>query len=248
VLEWQGQPLQVEQLDLTGPRPVVTLTFHFNRERPHWFWREAERPVLERLQALGYTELLARTRKDRPDWIAALQRNYGATVLGEWDQYTARLQFPLATALSKMKGWPARPTAPIPGLQEITPEQAEPLIEQAWGPGHPRLPLAKRLAHEWYHLDRAAILAAPDGIRVVRVRDAEAKVASIGWLTPMRELPSATPAVETWMRAVGFARVTAFVPAAQHRVIRSLIEARGARTVTTRTFPRGDFVEITRDL
>lgn len=247
-LEFEGRPLQYELVHLDGRTATVTLTYHLNRERPHWFWRETERPVFERLAALGYTHLDARTRKDRPDWIAALQRNYGAEVLGEWDEHTARLRFPIDRALTRMQGWPARPSVPSPDLRELTPEEAEPLIEQAWGLGHERLPLAKRLAREWYYLDRAAILAAEDGIRIVRTRDPEARVASVGWLTPMRELPRATPAVEAWLRGAGYIRLTSFVPEAQYRVLRPFIEGRAARPVRTRAFPGGRFVEVERDL
>lgn len=251
VLAWGATPLQIEQIDLTSHPPTVVLTFHVTRERPHWFWRECERPIFERLRALGHQTLQTRTRRDRPDWIAALVRNYGAVDLGPVDDARTALRIDLMAALGRMQGWPPRPVlSPGGTLRSLTPDEADPLIRSAWDATHPRLALTLRMAREWYMLDRAALVSSPDGVvRAVRWRDREAQTVSIAWLTPLRP-SAATPEVLTWLRDLGARRVTAFVPAtgAARPEVRAMLTALGFAEVGVRRYPRGDFVEIERAL
>lgn len=249
VLAWGSTPLQIEQIDLTSHPPTVVLTFHVSRERPHWFWRECERPVLERLMALGHQTLQTRTRRDRPDWIATLVRNYGAVELGPVDEFRTALSIDLATAIGRMQGWPPRPSLSAGGaLRSLTPDEADPLIRASWGETHPRLALALRMAREWYVLDRAALVSSPDGVvRAVRWRDRDTQTIAMAWLTPLQS-SAASPEVLAWLGQLGARRVTSFVPAAAARRpdVRALLSAHGFSELGVRRFPGGDFVEIER--
>ena len=65
-----------------------------SRERPHWFWREAEAPVIRAMRGAGIRSLRSFARADRPDWIAALKRNYGAVEVARLPK-TVHLEYPL---------------------------------------------------------------------------------------------------------------------------------------------------------
>jgi len=263
VLEFDGVPLQMELLLVDGDQALFSYTAHFTRERPHWFWREAERPVFERLKAAGVTRLTSRTRNDRPDWIQALKDNYGAVEDGAWDAATVRLRFDSDAAFERMSGWPARKTAgpdwsfERAGVRvvEAPPADVRLVIEGTWG-FHPRKRLALRMLDEWYRLDRGTVLLAstngnPGQVRIIRHR--RDVVGSIGVLTPYADEPAEEHVVaglNAWMLAAGYTKASGFVPVTQWDNLRVMQHADMARWTVVKIHDNlaEPFVEIERDL
>lgn len=101
VLERDGQPISTTAITVDSDRAVVS-PLHFTAERAE-FWREADRPVLEKLKAAGVTRILMRTR---PDESQAVKQQYGAVDDGTWPDGTVRLRLDPDTALTRMTGFP----------------------------------------------------------------------------------------------------------------------------------------------
>ncbi len=252
-LEYRGRPLQCELVEV-GPVPTITLTMHFNRERPHWFWREAERPVLERLRARGAEHVLTRTRKDRPDWIQSLKDNYAADEMTELET-TKVLRIPLATA--PFTGWPARRSAG-PGwvwqqggvrLWEGWPGDlpaVEALIDQvAVGQvgGATLRARLRRMLEEWWDLDRATLLLSSwqgvlESARLVRPRRGTRSGLSFLTQFPSTRLGLIQQGVKAWHRAVGYTHATMFTPDAVTDRLRehlTAMQAAGGRELMRHT-------------
>jgi hypothetical protein len=259
-LLFNGVPLQFELVNIVGDTATFALTYHMSRERPHWFWREAERPVFEALKAVGVKKIQSRTRADRPDWIQALKDNYGAVETGEWDSKTKRLEYPLD--LTIFKGWPARrllgfdmTTGPVRTWEATAADIPAMKVLAAQIPGAQRQ-IALRMIDEWWHLDRATILLGSrnGNLRYIRaVRESRGTVAAIANLaTLFDEVGQGAMGthVKTWARQVGYTALRSLFPsrlvstaAAQAQIARS-----GARVVGERTQYLEPFTEIVTDL
>jgi hypothetical protein len=270
VLEFNGRPLQFELVYLDPLHPTVTLTFHMTRERPHWFWREAERPVFEALRARGYQHLWTRTRKDRPDWINALKLNYRATEVTELE-HTKVLEFPLDTTL--FQGWPARRSAGDAWswthaptrltVREMAPDELAGIrrdLAQSWGrKDHPALPNVRRICDEQWALDRATMLVAVrDGILVgaFSLRQRRETVVHSAVLTRFGD-PAADPVARLvyrgvceWAHQVGYQTLTGMIPDAVYNSasFRRALQHTRAQVVTRHTRFRTPMVEVAHDL
>lgn len=223
VLEFNSSPLQLEIIQQIHDNPVIEYTVHFTRERPHWFWRECERPIFELFKKKGFEYIHSRARKDRPDWVNSLIKNYNATITAEYEKVYL-MKFPLD--LSIFKGWPERKTlgpewqwrsgsytveeASITGLADI--------IQSSWGT-HPRGTLALRMLYEWWNLDRATLLVAKKNdvivdIRAIRHRKDD--LCATGFLTPRKLLTvedtrAIAPGMLLWQKAAGYNRTSLFL-------------------------------------
>lgn len=268
-LEFQGRPLQHEKIrrDPNGLLATFALTVHHSRERPSWFWREAERPVFQLLLRSGIRFLQSRTRADRPDWIASLQANYGATVLGDWgpalpgEPLTKRLEFPVD--LGVFTGWPTRKqvgfdqtvgrvrvweatAADLPALRQLI-DDTVPIA---------RKPLAHRIAEEWWHLDRATLLlGARDGVlryaRVIRPRrGTQGSLAFLSGMFDEPELEASAQLVLQWAKQAGYTMLSIFAKPAALAAgsVPQMRQNRQARIVKEHTQFRERFTEIEFDV
>jgi hypothetical protein len=226
VLEYSGRPLQIELLEFFGDIPTIGLTVHLTRERPHWFWREAERPVFDALRDRGYTVLRSRTRNDRPDWIAALKQHYSAVEIGQ-TSYGTLLEYPLE-APGVFQGWPVRKTAG-PGwtwtdgtltIREATAADVPALrahVTTAWG-ANQRVAVALQVLEEWWALDHATILLGTVAGQLMDVRLArfrKTRLAGNASATPWRADPThglMARGVATWLQTVGYDTASTFLP------------------------------------
>jgi hypothetical protein len=216
------------------------------RDRSAAFWREVRRPVLEQLIGHGFSYMESIIRADRRDWVEVMVRSFdatetGTTVDGRW----VRLRYDLARSLSACTGWPARRTANVPGVLEITPAQAIERLEVAWG-DRPRKADAIRMAEEWWLLDEATLLDIGGHVRVIRERSSEE--ARLAMLTPVdAPQPEVSAAIRAWCRAAGYRRVSSFLPIAQSRAsaaMRAQVEANGFRVVREVRGPSGPALEV----
>lgn len=233
VWTFQGQPLQYELIGFTqaDTKAILTMTFHANRERPSWFYREAERPVFAALNTVGVRHLESYTRSDRPDWIQSLKDNYGAEdtgVVGSSDfgaYMLNRLEFPLD--LGRFTGWPARRqvgfdwTRGRVRVREATAadhDAAKAFVQQEWtarGRGD-LVGTTGRQFGEWWYLDRASLLLGlVDGAirEVTMVRPRRGAVAGLLQLSPLEDDAAQGPlsyGTALWMQQAGYATATKF--------------------------------------
>jgi len=227
-LEWQGQPLQMELVTVSGEQATFSYTAHFNRERPPWFWRETERPVFERLKDAGVTSIISRTRNDRPDWIATLKDNYGAVEVGS-DARATRLRFAPDQAIARCQGWPSRRALGWSWQRgDVTVREATPLEYPAcrahaaasWGDGHSRQAIGLRVFDEWTRFDAATVLVCEvdgqlTGVRLMRQR----RGTSGGTALPTRWLDGPESMLFTygctvWAQEAGYAELITYMPTA----------------------------------
>lgn len=263
-LTFQGRPLQYEVIvfDEARTTALFTITYHASRERPSWFWREAERPVFEAMGALGIRRLLSRTRSDRPDWIASLKANYGAVEVGtRRGGAVTLLEYPLE--MSRFAGWPARKqasfdrtlgrvrvweatAADLPALHQLI-DETVPIARKA---------LAHRVAEEWWHLDRAALLlGARDGVlryaRAIRHRSGtRGGMAFLSGLFDEPELELSAQLANAWAKQAGYTTLSIFAKpeALTAGRVPQLIQARQARVVKQHTQFKEAFTEIEFDV
>ena len=263
-LTFQGRPLQYEVIvfDETRTTALFTITYHTTRERPSWFWREAERPVFAAMQDVGVRTLLSRTRSDRPDWIASLKANYGAVERGSRrGGAVTLLEYPLN--LSRFTGWPTRKTvgfdqtlgrvrvweateADLPAVHQLI-DDTVPIARKA---------LAHRVADEWWHLDRAALLlGARDGVlryaRAIRHRrGTQGGMTFLSGLFNEGELELSAQLANQWAKQAGYATLSIFAKpeALAAGRVPQLIQARQARVVKQHTQFREPFTEIEFDV
>jgi hypothetical protein len=220
ILEYNSNPLQVELVSFNEGRATISFTMHFNRERPHWFWREAERPIFERLLKAGYQKVYSRTRKDRPDWIESLKQNYGAVEVAE-EEKVKILEYQID--LGRFTGFPQRKTLPDwsyrndtvyarEGTAEDLP-QIRDLIDKAWG-GNPRKLISLNNLEMWMNLDRAtSLLIFKDDalIDVKLIRHRRNGVAATSYLIPAKALGNdlyhtSRQIAHLWMKEAGYAQ------------------------------------------
>jgi hypothetical protein len=234
IWEYNGQPLQFETVYIGFDDPdqvYLGMTTHFNRERPHWLWRELEKPLWDWLRKAGFTRLYSFLRTDREFWLPALQKNYGCKVVSKTEKYF-RLEFDL-TADDIFKGWPKRRTLgptwrwahedfQYREMQEDEIPMVEQWIDDTFRLKLPRKQIAKAMLRIWWDLDRATVLLGYKGdelrhVRIVRERDADGKVASVAMLNPIwkKDHKVAVYGSVQWLQSVGYTEVTSFVPESQ---------------------------------
>ena len=218
ILEFDGEPIQFESIYHDNQRVVIDLTVHFMRERPHWFWRECEKPIFEKIIQNGFTSLESRARKDRPDWIEALKFNYQAKEIRE-EEKVKILQYPLD--LSLFKGFPQRrilgwSTKVDDIYMREAVEEDFPAIEiflgQSWKENAQRLTLVNRMLREWYCLDQATIILAFKGndlIQVYMVRQRKDQLSSVSFLISLltykaQDFDLMSKAVREWQIQAGY--------------------------------------------
>lgn len=252
VLQWRNRILEFEVLHFPHHNDPIIVTggfiHHLTGDRPHWFWRECERPIWKQLLAMGCERLIGHVRSDRLDWVDRLKSLYGGreagvAANGAW----VKIEYETTRAMAACTGWPVRRSAVIPGIRELTLDEATTLIAEAWG-DRPRKAEAFRIADEWWSLDSATILEIGGHLRILRERFPDE--ARLAVLTPLdAPMPEVRAKVQAWARAVGYKRITGMVPAAQERatgiVSRGLP---GARMVRSIPHPAGDLIEVTDDL
>lgn len=265
-LEFNGRPLQHEVLAREGALATFSLTFHHTRERPSWFWREAERPVFQALREGGVQVLQSRTRADRPDWIQSLQDNYGARLIGDWgvqpgELLTRRLEFPLDMGV--FKGWPVRTAVGFDttvGAVRVWEAGAgdlpavRQLIQDTVPAGQRQI--AAQVLEEWWTLDRATVLlgAKAGQLRYARMirhrKPGQASLAIVGALFDEPEQATVTDSIRGWLQQAGYATVSSFVPErlmANAKMQAQLTRA-GSRVVRTRAGWKEPFVEVEMDV
>jgi hypothetical protein len=230
--EWNGKPLQFEALFL-GTQGDVYLgyTVHLTRERPHWFWRELERPLWRWVREAGFTYVGSLLRADRSFWLPVLKENYKAEVVEDKvNEQFIPLRLPARDDV--FQGWPARRTAgPDWSLTfgNITFREATeadfPAIADSIATNFKRLSrrdIVEEILDAWWHLDRAAILLGYENgalkyARAVRTR--RGNDANISMLNPISRSVgnlTATYAFGQWLKALGYETVTSFIPEEQH--------------------------------
>lgn len=225
ILEYKGSPIQAELVTFLDGKATINFTMHFNRERPHWFWREAEKPIFERLARAGYKTVFSRTRKDRPDWIAALKKNYGAVEVAEEEKVRV-LEYPID--LNIFKGIPARlslgsdwslsqDNITIREATDIDYSAVVEMVRDAWK-GNPRLELSLRVLDEWWNLDRAALLLMYEDGKLIDARlfrHRTGNIVSVSSLVPLskilRQLALYAGLYHQWARQLGYKKMTTFV-------------------------------------
>ena len=270
VLEFEGRPLQLELItrDDEG-HATIGFTAHFTRERPHWFWREAEAPVIRAMRGAGIRSLRSFARADRPDWIAALKRNYGAVEVARLPK-TVHLEYPLDAMEARFTGWPARRTAG-PGWQWTGPrvlvrEATEAEIpwlmaelQRIWGLGHAAVPNVRRILSEQWALDRATLLLGfVDGVLtdVHAYRARTGALVNDAILTRVRDPQADTPqrlireGLTRWCQRVGYDELSGHIPDAVYDspTFRRYLQHAGARPTRRHTRFRAPMVEIRVDL
>jgi hypothetical protein len=259
-LMFNGVPLQFELVNIVGDTATFSLTYHMNRERPHWFWREAEQPVFAALKAMGVKRIQSRTRADRPDWIQALKENYGAVEMGEWDAQTKKLEYPLT--MTTFRGWPARKlsgfdmtTGPIRTWEAVEEDlpAVRTLADQIPGA---QGRIARRMIDEWWYLDRATILlGSRNGVlRYARaLRQSRSTVAAIGTFSALFDEPGQgvmAGHVKDWARQAGYTTIRSLFPTRlmSSSRVQAQITKSGARVVGQRMQYLEPFTEIITDL
>jgi hypothetical protein len=255
-LEFEGRPLQLELITFEPQSvPVVRFTAHLTRERPHWFWREAEAPVFANLRARGFRYAHSLTRSDRPDWIQALKDNYQANEVATYERSVA-LEFatdaPVFSGFPERKrlGWQFQRGALT--VREATEDELPDVaaaITQEWASAS-REALAQRVLREWWHLDRATVLVGiVNGqmtfVRTVRQR--RGSMSALAHLTPLDSGPAGMRplmayAVNDWQQQAGYARSSTFIPSRlwAHSLVR---DAYRTTTADVRTRDRSGFAE-----
>jgi len=237
---FQGQPIQHQIIRQMRPGEMTYgYTVHLNRERPHWFWRELERPVIEGMLQAGATGIYSSTRSDRPDWIQQLRDNYGAEV-HETHAKTTVLKYPLPTILSRFVGWPVRKTVGFDQttgrvrVWEATAADLPAVRELARGVPVARRAIALRALEEWFHMDRATLLlGALDGVlRYARlIRPRRGTVGAVSHVGPVFNEPEqalVTAAIRTWAQGAGYTTLTSFIP--ESLIDNPLVQAQLARS------------------
>lgn len=161
---WRDAPLQYETYHFRGPgapREIMGgFNTHIDRERPHWFYREVGRPILEALVRLGVRSVHSYIRADRPDFAQYLAATHGHTIHGlAPNGRTIHVSCDPRQALAACTGWPARRTAQPVTRGRLTVsacgvDEALALLPGLWiGASPTRARLAERLLHERYWLD-----------------------------------------------------------------------------------------------
>lgn len=262
-LEYKGIPLQIEILKIDGPTVTMGFTVHHTRERPHWFWREAEKPVFDALRAMGFTKLQSFIRRDRADWVENLKINYGATEQGGTPELI-KLEMPLD---GHFQGWPARRTMgagwtyPEGGLIVREADESDlpaiiSFLDSSYGAQSERLSIVKKMLDWWYNLDKATILIGIEGgeiehVRVIRHR--RGTVSSVGLVSKGGSVSGPfINGMRTWQAGVGYTKGTMLVPekimgAQDIQDALNITQAKGTTIVKTHTQFRENFVEIEWD-
>jgi hypothetical protein len=229
VWTWRGQPIQYETLWVEPTRARIGFTFHVDRERSHWFWRECERPVFAALHDAGVRTVYSDTRADRADWIRSLQETYGALEIGR-GAHVVKLAFDVREVLARATGFPARRTAGagwtwrdgVHALREAAEEElprVRSALEAAWAGRTSRTAAVLRMLDERWHLDRGAVLVGEvrgELVDVFPVRERTAKLSSIATLMPWR-LDDPTQgllryAATVWQQAAGYEEQSSYMP------------------------------------
>lgn len=259
-LEFEGRALQLELITFEQRGvPTVRFTTHLTRERPHWFWREAEAPVFANLRARGFRYAHSLTRIDRPDWIQALKDNYSAVEVARYERSVA-LEF--ATDAPIFNGWPARRNS---GWQwsrgNVTVREATeddlPGLSQAlagrWNV-RGRSALAQRMLREWWHLDRASVLVAIEAGEIVHarcVRQRRGNMSSLSQLSPLdagsgRAKLLMALAVNEWQLQAGYEETSMFLPESiyAHPLVRAAYQDTPGIVETRREQFREPFMEL----
>jgi hypothetical protein len=222
-LAFQGRTLQysMTQLDLEHHMAENVLVLRATRERPAWFWREAERPVFAALATLGVTQVQvwippagpgAGTVRRR----AWLEAHFAASYIGQWRRGGARA-WAMPVDLTRFTGWPARRTAPPWRRGALTIaacglDQALALMPALWaGYSDTRAADATRVLRERALLDGGTIAlgsehGAPKALWVTRDHVAGGTAAWMTTLTPWAAAPRLLhKGIVEWQLALGYA-------------------------------------------
>lgn len=235
------------------------------------FWREIEKPVFERLQSMGVTTMSTLTlNKLLPYWEPILHEFYHA-IPGRVSPLTTHFTYPLD--VSVFKGWPNRKT--VPGwswshdaagvvMREMSMNEYQTIekeLADSWGgETHPRLPLVRETLDEQWNLDRASILVAYVGDRLVGVFSVRSRrqkgeahlaalakdgdpVTSLLWRVIYR-------GVCEWAYAVGYTTLITLVPKAieDSKLQQNLLRHTRAKPTKRRKIGKLDAMEFVRDL
>lgn len=263
---WRGQPIQFELMEqVPGQSPISIGTHHLSRERPGWFWREAWRPIVEGLQALGYTTARGAVRGDLTEWVETLKTLYAARPSGRYRGGGHYLTYDLAAI--PFQGFPTRRTVPgqaslvtgAPGVEvrEIDLATATAEITKLWtARGTPNasrnMAESLRIVSERWALDSATILGG----------FVHGECRSVVCLSPRSDTDVApatcTPFIHTgesglmqwgfmkWCQRAGYVRQVAWYPKHQMDMIESgRLKTRVPWTVERR---RATAVEVSADI
>lgn len=240
--EFRGQLLQTEAFTLHPDGLAESAISVHNSKRSAAFWREAERPVFERLQALGVTGLKAIVLRNLVSfWQPLLVNVYHAVVSDDTREKTVEFRYPVD--LSVFKGWNTRITAGADwsyaykdlSFREMRADELKSTM-QAVQKMHKTAngEKAAQLLEEAYLLDRAAVLLGfKNGelftVRSVRPHSRQAGRGNYAIYNSLKNTPDQHAAVyasAVWYRALGFSRVTIFATQEQveHPSIRAYMD------------------------
>jgi hypothetical protein len=216
VLEWNGRILQFESMFVDGLHGLTSgRTWHVTRERPHWFWKEAWRPIAEGLMKMGHNEMRGLLRRDLDLYGKSLESQYNAK------RTKSTPQIVIEYSLDKIpfNGFPKRREVPEFRFQGVIVKSIEPdLAVESLVQGK-RNSIARKILYEVFHLDRGAVIqiSNPGGetIAIRTVKERNATKAQISHLSPLKDDPQndvASLAALDWMRRAGYSVATRFVP------------------------------------
>lgn len=262
VWEYKGEVLQYEGTRLGLDRQCYFgHTVHIDHARPHWVWRESQKPVWDALQAAGYDFVISAVRRDREAWLPIILDMYKGkqrTVTN----HAFLIEFDVRHQ-DIFRGWPERKTL---GAWEYTEgdcvvkeatdyDAVQAFLVEQWK-GRSRSKLILEMLDRWWNLDRASIIAGYragnlEYVRLARERG-QAGRASIGALT--RVTPNQeefTRGFFEWMRQVGYQTATYFVPESDYPKTPGydeLMPKYNGKILGTRKYPKQNFLEIQYDL
>ena len=259
VWEYKGEVLQYEGTRLgLDRRCYFGHTVHIDHARPHWVWRESQKPVWDALQAAGYDYVISAVRRDREAWLPIILDMYKGTMRATTD-HAFLIEFDVRHQ-EIFQGWPERRTLGpdwqyVEGdvvVKEATDYEAiKAYLVEHWR-GRSRVKLILEMLDRWWTLDRASIIVGYQADKLVYVRLArqrgKATKASMGALTRVTPGQEAlTRGFFTWLKAVGYEDATYFVPESDYAVTPGYTELMPkfkGEIVATRKYPKQNFLEI----
>lgn len=261
--KYKSELLQFEVVRLTDRNAVVPLTVHFDRERPGWFWKKLEEPIFRRLEELT-DKIIFRPRKDRPDWIENLKREYGAREIGEAEKVKI-----LKVSLDKVEfpDWPERRSAnfsvDLDGVvvYEVTRDsdflEIANELKDMWS-GNARASYILDSLDRWWNLDRSTALVTRDRdgklVECRLFRHSHGSVCRYFLATRIASSPHSLKAMFgalEWAKAVGYQHSYTFVPKWVYNLnhVREWADSVGLAAEREKEFPSGgEMIELKVDI
>lgn len=255
VWDYNGRMLQYESVTLgLDGKCYLGHTVHIDHTRPHWFWRESQKPVWNALAAAGYSLIRSSLRRDRETWLPHVLEMYqGKRLLDLPKAFVIEFR----TDADVFQGWPERKTlgpdwqytegdVVVTETQNIGPLQS--WLHEKWKDST-RLPMIMNILDRWYNLDKATCLLTHKAgqlvdVRVVRFRRNTTAARSI--LVPVVGVPDESHrGCHAWAKQAGYTKLTSMITERddQREVFKQIYSKFDYKVVKTSKYPRYTFVE-----